>query len=148
MTPARKWIAAIVGLLGANVIGTSVLIVYAHSGASRVIPEYYDRAVHYDAAIDQAAINRKLGWSVETTIAHGGATVRVRDRRGAPIEGATVRIEATTRIGSEAPRTATLVAADRGDYRGALAATGWTDLVVTVERGSERFITRAAVEGR
>ncbi len=148
MTPARKWIATVVGLLGANILGTSVLIVYAHSGASRVIPEYYDRAVHYDTAIDQAAINRKLGWSVETTVMQGIATVRVRDRSRTPIDGATVRIEATARTGSEEPRTAVLVAADRGDYRGALAATGWIDLLVTVERGTDHFIERAAVEAR
>jgi len=43
MTARTKWIAAIVGLLLANVIACVVLATAAHHGASRVVPGYEDR---------------------------------------------------------------------------------------------------------
>jgi len=51
VTPARKWTIAIAGLLGVNVVASVVLAMTASHGSSQVIPDYYERAVHYDDAI-------------------------------------------------------------------------------------------------
>ena len=40
MSPKLRWTIAIVGLLLANLIAMTVLIVVANSGASQVLPEY------------------------------------------------------------------------------------------------------------
>ena len=50
MSAGAKWIAAVVGLLGGNVLAGVVLIGAAHHGASRVLDGYYEHAVHYDDA--------------------------------------------------------------------------------------------------
>jgi hypothetical protein len=43
MTARTKWIAAIVGLLVANVVACLVLAASAHHHASRVVPGYEER---------------------------------------------------------------------------------------------------------
>jgi nitrogen fixation protein FixH len=148
MNPAAKWILAIVSLLAANVIGTTVLIVEAHSGASRVIPSYYDRAVHYDDAIDQAARNRALGWSVTSDVNGGVVTVAVHDGRGAALAGANVHVEAVERSASARAVSADLAVAEPGTYRGHLAGMGWLDVAISVTRGADRFVQRIAIEAR
>jgi len=40
MKASHKWIAAIVGLLVANVLAAVILIVVANVGGSQVLPEY------------------------------------------------------------------------------------------------------------
>src|SRR5512140_625690 len=92
-----KWILAIVGLLVGNILAMSVLIVASHSGGSRVLPQYYDRAVHYDDRIDQEAHNRALAWQIGARIEQGVVTVTARDRAGVPLEGARVTVEGTER---------------------------------------------------
>ena len=97
MSPTAKWVGAIVGLLGANVLGTLVLIAASHHGASRVIPNYYERGVHYDDQIDQAEADRRLGWHVDLAVAGGVATITARDVAGTPLAGATVRVDGSVR---------------------------------------------------
>lgn len=147
MTSATKWVFAIVGLLTANILGTGVLIVEAHHGASRVLPAYYERAVHYDDAIDQAARNRALAWTVTTTIHGGIAVVTVHDVLGAPIEHARVRIDGSERAVERAV-TGELVAAGPGEYRARVGGAGWVDLTLAIDRGSDRFVRQFAIEAR
>jgi hypothetical protein len=147
MTARTKWVCAIVGLLAANIIGTSVLIGEAHHGASRVLPAYYERAVHYDDAIDQAARNRTLAWNVTTSICAGVAVVTAHDAHGAPIEHARVRIDGAERA-VEVAVTGELAAVAPGEYRARVGGTGWVDLTIAIERGDDRFVRQLAIEAR
>jgi nitrogen fixation protein FixH len=147
MTAKTNWVCAIVGLLAANIIGTSVLIGEAHHGASRVLPAYYERAVHYDDTIDQAAKNHALAWSVTTSIHAGIAVVIAHDSHGAPIEHARVRIDGSERA-EERAVTGELVAVAPGEYRARVGGAGWVDLTIAIERGDDRFVRQLAIEAR
>ncbi|MGE5185976.1 MAG: FixH family protein [Acidobacteriota bacterium] len=145
MTAKARWVGVIVGLLVGNVAATGVLIAASHDGASRVIPAYYDQAIHYDDVMAQARRNVELGWRVELA---PDLTVRVHDRAGAPIDDARVHLAGYTRA-SGAPVDANLVRAGAGVYRGSVAhGRGWQDLTVTVARGGDKYVAREAIEAR
>ena len=147
MTAATKWIFAIVGLLAANIIATGVLIGEAHHGASRVLPSYYERAVHYDDAIDQATRNRTLAWTVTTTIQGGVAVVTAHDALGIPIEHARVRIDGAERAVDRAI-VGELTPVRPGEYRARVGGAGWIDLTIAIDRGRDRFVRQLALEAR
>ncbi len=145
MTAKVRWVGVIVGLLVGNVVATGVLIAASHHGGSRVIPAYYDQAVHYDDVMAQARRNLELGWNVELA---RDLSVRIRDRGGAPIDDARVHVAGTTRA-TGAPVAASLASAGAGVYRAHSAhAVGWQDLTITVERGRDTYIAHEAIEAR
>jgi nitrogen fixation protein FixH len=148
MTAGRKWICAIVGLLAANVLATGVLIAAAHdpSHASQVIPAYYDRAVHYDEALDQAARNRALGWRVTVEVDRGALAIRALDRSGAALADARVHVTGYPRARADEVIDLELAA---GAGRWVLPGRhrrGMYDLTVAVVRDRDVFVQRAAVE--
>ena len=125
MSAATKWILAIVGLLVGNVVAMGVLIGAANAGRSKVLPDYYQRAVHYDDAIEQAAKNRELGWSADAKFERSALVVVVRDRDGVAIQ----HVETI-----DAPR-------GRG-------VQGVHDVTVTAVRGSDRYVEHLVVEAK
>ena len=127
MSARARWILAIVGLLGGNLVAMAVLMGAAHSGASQVIPAYYDKAVHYNYALDQAARNRELGWHV-TPRWIGVFVADVVDCDGNPVVGATVDIVSRPRVAGQ----------QRGLY----------DLTIAVTRGRDLFVESATAEAR
>lgn len=140
-----KWILGIIGLLAANAIAMAILAVTAANGHSQVIPAYYERAVHYDDALDQAAANRALGWRITAELVGGTVIVDVRDRSDHPITGARVHV-----IGYQRAHAADAIdvslAPDRERYRAPLATRpGWHDLTITVERDGAKLVADLAV---
>jgi len=127
MSAGTRWIVAIIGLLAVNLVAMGVLMGAARSGPPQVIPDYYDKAVHYDNAIDQAARNRSLGWRV-TPRWVSEFVADVVDRDGKPLVGATVVV-------AKRPRTANQ---NRGLY----------DLTITVTRGRDVFVETVVAEAR
>jgi len=125
MNASTKWIVAIVGLLGGNLLAMAILIGAARTGQSRVIPAYYEKATHYNDAIDQAARNRALGWSVAPRWTGHDFVADVVDARGTRILDAKVDIAAVSRSGK---------------------GRGLTDLTITVTRGGDVFVDHALVE--
>lgn len=149
MKASTRWTLAIVGLLVGCVAAQVALATAATDGKTEVIPAYYDRAIHYDDAIDQAARDRALGWHVGVAIAGGEARVHVTDAGGAPVVGRVhvtgyQRAHASERIDTE------LACGPDGRCRGAIRPSriGWHDLTVTVERGRDRFVERIGVLAR
>ncbi len=147
MTAGRRWIAIVVCLLLGNMLAGVVLIAVAHHGASRVLPDYYQKGVHYDDAIDQAAQNRALAWQVDVSIERGLATVTVSDH-GKPLDLARVRIEGVGRTASAVPIAGDLSPTAPGQYRARLGGAGWLDLSVTIDRGNDRYAHHLALEAR
>ena len=133
MTPKRRWILAIVGLLGGNVVAMLILMISSSADGAQVIPDYYERAAHYDRAIDQAAHSRALGWRVEQ---HGRLIV-VLDAAGASVDHVTL---------AGYPRAHAARRFETPDGRLPDGAHGWCDVVVTAERGGDRFEQSLAVE--
>jgi nitrogen fixation protein FixH len=150
MSAATRWTVAIVGLLGGNVLAMAALAVSAQHGTAQVIPGYYDKAVHYDDAIDEAARSRALGWSAEVSVVAGTIEVLVRDRAGAMLSGARVHVDGYQRSVAADRFDVELVSAGEGTYRAALHGRrlGWHDLTIAVEHGGQRFTTRATTEAR
>ena len=148
MTAGAKWIAIVVCLLAGNVLAGVVLIGASHHGGSRVIDGYYEQAVHYDDAIDQATNDRRLGWRVGVALAGGEATVTALDAAGQPLAGARVRLAGIERKASAGVLTGELVATRAGEYRGHVGGAGWVDLAVTIERGRDRYVHRFALEAK
>ncbi len=148
MNPGLKWIVAVIGLLVANILAMTVLIGASHHDPSRVIDNYYDKAVHYDDRIDQEARNRELAWRVHVSLEHGVAIVTADDARGQPLLGARVRVDGVERAESARTLGGELIATRAGEYRGQLGGAGWIDLSVTIDRRGERYVRRLAVEAR
>lgn len=148
MSAGTKWIMIVIGLLLGNILAMVVLIGASHSGGSRVLPGYYERAVHYDDRLDQEAANRALAWRVDVELHDGVATVTARDATGAPIEHAHVHLDGIERARSARTITGDLVATRAGEYRAHLGGAGWVDLSITIDRGAERYVHQLAVEAR
>ncbi len=144
-----KWTIAILGLLAGNVIAMVVLMAVAHSGASEVIPNYYDRAAHYDNEIDDAARSRTLGWHADVSLEGAVIAVVVRDRAGLAVDGASVRVTGYSRAHGQ-PIDAALVLVSDGAYRAVLRspAVGVHDLTVVIERAGSRFTSPFSIEAR
>ena len=148
MTARAKWIVAIVGLLAGNVLAMTALAVTASHGHSQVIPAYYERAVHYDDAIDEAARSRALGWHATATLAGGELVVTARDSTGVTLAGARVHVAGYQRAHAGDGFDVEL-AADGDRYRAPVPArAGACDIQITIERGGARFVERAAIEAR
>lgn len=163
VSPAAKWVLAIVGLLGANFAAMIVLVASANHGSSRVVPSYYDPALRYESALDQATRNRALGWSVDLAIVDGIVTLTAQDASGSPLVGAHVTIAGTYRSGGE-PIAGALVERGAGQYIGEIAGAAgvvdrsgsakarstpsvprWVDVSIAVERDGKRFAHEMAV---
>jgi len=148
MSAGTKWISIVICLLAGNVLAGVVLIGASHHGGSRVLDGYYEQAVHYDDAIDQAAADRRLGWHVGVAIEGGVATVTATDATGQPLAGARVQLAGIERKASARVLASELLATRAGEYRGNVGGAGWVDLAITIERGRDRFVRRYALEAR
>ena len=148
ISSGAKWIAIVVCLLAGNVIAGVVLIGASHHGGSRVLDGYYEQAIHYDDAIDQAAADRRLGWHVDVAIAGGVATVTASDASGQPLAGAHVQLAGIERKASARVLSGELVATRAGEYRAEVGGAGWVDLAITIDRGHDRYVHRFALEAR
>jgi nitrogen fixation protein FixH len=150
MSASTKWIIAIVGLLAGNVAAMIILATIATATTPGIVPDYYERAAHYDDAIDEAARSRALGWTIEVALVDGAVEVTTRDATATPVDGATVRVAGYPRAHATRRFDLTLVAIGHGRYRGVVpaAAAGVHDLTVRVERRAEVFSTQATVEAR
>jgi nitrogen fixation protein FixH len=153
LQPGTRWIVAIVALLAINVIAGVILAVAATNGHTQVIPAYYERAVHYDDALDEATRSTALGWRAHAEIVGQAIAVDVRDASGAPLGGsgeAVVRVTGYQRAHASDVIDTALVLGSDGRYHGSLlgARRGVYDVAISVERGHDRFVQRAAIEAR
>lgn len=142
-----KWIIAICGLLGVNVIAQVALAIAANNGGTQVIPAYYEKAAHYDDALEQAQKNHELGWHVQVALDRSTVQVVVRDPSGAPIDGAHVTVDGYQRAHAANELAVELIAVGAGTYRAAMPSRpGVHDLTITVENHGALFTQHAAVE--
>ncbi len=146
MTAATRWTLAIVGILSASVASAVVLAVLSQMGGkSRVIPDYYERATHYDTNIAEASAARALGWHATVKLAGGQLSACMTDAAGAPLDVA-VRVVGQHRATPEQNIERVLQPQGAGCYQVAFAdKVGWYDVVVRANRGAENYMASAAV---
>jgi nitrogen fixation protein FixH len=143
----RHWPFLIVGLLAAGVAANVLLLVRASADPSfSVEPDYYAKAVAWDAHLAQLARSEALGWTAELTAGTDGVMVRIADRDRRPVAGAAVTLEAFPLArGNQIVRGALDETSDHA-YRAPLpiARRGLWEFRLTVRRGGDTFVAVVA----
>jgi hypothetical protein len=98
------WPTIVIGLLvghAALILGAVTLAVSDRSFA--VVPDYYDKAVHFDERRAALDASRKLGWALSfafepaTDDAPSAIVARLTDRDGRPVADADLQVRASSR---------------------------------------------------
>jgi nitrogen fixation protein FixH len=147
--PHVLWPAVIVGALAVHVVASLVTVWIATSNPSYAVEEdYYQKALAWDASRDQKRHNTALGWRLDAEVTAAASTggdptlaVRLVDRDGRPLDGATVAVAAFHNARADEILRAELAAKGDGLYSCGLAMrrSGVWELRFTVDRGGERF---------
>jgi nitrogen fixation protein FixH len=153
---AVAWPIAIVVVLAATVAGNIVVYVLAGRGTGDLVePDYYARAVAWDSTQADRAASAALGWRADASLARatgGGAAFRLRlwDRAGRPVPGATVSVEGIHNLDPLRRVRGTFVTGPDGTARAHLPfdRAGLWELRVTARRGAARFFDDLRVECR
>ncbi|MCC6317896.1 MAG: FixH family protein [Gemmatimonadaceae bacterium] len=142
------WPAGIATVLGLTVAGNVWMMAVAGSDpAFAVEPDYYRKAVTWDAHMAQARANAALGWSAQARLelaqpgAPGRIAVTLRDRVGSMIAGASVRVEAMHNARASRRLEVALGARAPGEYSAAIDADrpGEWEVRISAEAGAQRF---------
>lgn len=145
----RLWPVALVSVLALTVLANLAMwIVAADPNGSAVEPDSYRKALAWDRAQEQGAMNRALGWKVSARFASGAGTtaptaleVSLVDAAGRPLEGARVGVIAIHNALAAHPVALTLSSAASGVYvgRAVFARTGLWELRFTVLKEGRTF---------
>ncbi len=148
MSAQSRWPLAIIAALALTVAANLLVLRLAgDDSAVAVEPDYYAKAVAWDSTQAARRASDALGWSADVALEPAGgreADVRVhlRDRDGAPIEGALVRFEAIhNRLVTHPVRAELTEDAAAGMYRArvVLAKYGMWQFRIAARRGEDRF---------
>lgn len=155
---ARWWVwpAILVGLLGGQMALMLAMVgVATHDRSFAVEPDYYEKALHWDAQVARDAAERSLGWAARVRLgAESGPLrereleVRVTDAQGRPLEGAEVTLEMFHPIDAAHRVVGALTAAGPGRYVAQVGAhrAGLWDTRIAVRRGPDALDIHEQVE--
>ena len=143
------WPLLLVGLLAAGVGLNLYFMICAVSDPSFAVePDYYAKAIAWDAHQAQARDNFELGWTLQIAVAAADpGTGRARvvasllDRDGLPVRGLTVGLEAFHNARASQVVKASLVETAEHDYAADVAVSrpGFWEFRVAAARGKEVF---------
>ena len=142
MRSGRHWPFLIVGLLVASASANVFLLVRAGADPSfSVEPDYYAKAVAWDAHLEQLRKNVELGWRADVDVEDEAVVVRLTDRDGHPVAGARIALEAFHRARGNAVVRGTLRETPSHAYRAELPLTrpGIWEIRLAALRGSDTF---------
>jgi nitrogen fixation protein FixH len=142
------WAFFPVGLLLAMFVGWGLMLSIAlDDPAFGVEPDYYDKALKFDAQQALERDSRRLGWSLDLEIQPTRRDAAeliaiVRDRSGAPIDAARVSLSAFHNARSSNIVELVLQPKGNGRYSGPLtpARAGLWEFRFQVDKGSDRFL--------
>jgi nitrogen fixation protein FixH len=151
-SPRRAWIwpVSIATVLVTTMTFNIVLMMVARQDESFAIePDYYAKAVAWDATMAQERRNAALGWSATSTLALAGPattgrlSIVLRDRFGASVTSAVVHVEAIPNAHATERIALDLSETEAGRYVVPVASTrgGEWELRVMAERVTDRFTT-------
>ncbi|MFG0242946.1 MAG: FixH family protein [Phycisphaerales bacterium JB054] len=150
------WPGFVLALLGMSVTMVTITVVAAVGDPSFAVEsDYHDKAIRWDDHLAQKARDAELGWNVEATLGtmpgsdELALVVRLTDRTGAPIAGAS--IEGSSFHYAAADRVQTLAfvpTSEPGAYAAPalLNRAGLWDLRLTVDAAGEHFTHRQRLE--
>lgn len=144
----RLWPWAVALVLGLTIGGNLLVFRLARGDASFAVePDYYAKAVAWDSTRALEARSDALGWTVKATLLpmvtgeglHLALHLHTAD--GAPVEGASVRVEASHNTRGSLVLSDTLRFTSPGTWEGMLPSSrvGLWEVRVTATRGGEHF---------
>ena len=148
MKPGMGWPIGVAIILGTTVAANLVVMRIANDDPSfSVEPDYYRKAVHFDATMAQQRENVSLGWGIVTSldpIGDGTNTrlaVQLLDASRTPLTGARVAVMARFNARANDTLTAVLVEDTPGAYIATLpiARPGEWEVRVDATHGSQHF---------
>lgn len=142
------WPVAVALVLAASA-GSNIWVMFVAKAdpAFAVEPDYYAKAVGWDARMAQERLNSALGWraTASLTLARPGVpgliTVHLTDAAGRPVTGATLSVEAMHNARASQRYEAALQPRNHGDYAAPLDAhrPGAWEVRLAATRGEEHF---------
>jgi nitrogen fixation protein FixH len=159
--PTERWpsrwawapAALLVTLIGTQV---SVLAAVLDDPTFSTEPDYYRKAVDWDAHMARTRESQALGWSTRARVepAEPGAsrtpwlTLWVSDRYGKPVSGAHLQALAFFNARAARPLTLSPTEVAPGEYRAGLNAdhAGVWELRLAAQRGAEHYETSLRIE--
>ncbi len=119
-----RWPWIIIALLGGHVVLMSIAVTMAERDKHfAVVPDYYQKAVHWDQEQDQLRASHDLGWRVQilpaSTIDPTGqrrVTFFVTDKDSKPIDNAVVEVSYFHHAHGDQTHTKTLSQSTAGRY--------------------------------
>ena len=90
------WFPYLLAVILATSVGGNIYMVMraANDPGFAVEPDYYNKAVEWDRLQAEKAASEALGWSVVLDAREDELRIRLADRLGRPIDGATVEVVA------------------------------------------------------
>jgi nitrogen fixation protein FixH len=143
--------AALLLSAGSNII---MMFIAKADPAFAIEPDYYQKAVAWDATMAQERTNTTLGWRAAATIelasphTPGRITVTLRDMQGQVIPDATATIEAMHNARASQRYEVALSPDGYGAYTAPIDAhrPGQWEVRVTASRGTDRFTQSLRIE--
>lgn len=145
------WPFLIIGLLAAHVTGMVIAVtITEHDKTFLVVPDYYDKAQHWDAAQAERRVSASLGWNVliEPAAAideRGNRAVRfmLSNAQGQPLPNASMEVQYFHHAHPDQQQKARLTV-DAGDPRAfagmlAMPYAGVWEFHVTAHAGGRTF---------
>lgn len=154
MRPAILWPMFVVGIAFTSLSGAAWLVYAARSDPSFAVePRYYDKAVRWDETARLRERSSALGWRIDLAQpAFDRLTVRLVDREGRAVRGASVECETFANACAGARRIVKFHDAGNGEYAAAFEPdrAGLWHFRFTASRGSDSFAheTDRALESR
>ncbi len=90
----RRFFFYVAGFLGFVVIVNIVFITLAlKSNSGVVVPDYYERGIHYNQTLEQADYQKKLGWVSEVDVNGDEMVYKLVDAKAQPVRGRKVLVK-------------------------------------------------------
>ena len=144
----RRWLGFILGFFILQAaLWTTALVFVTNDPSHAVLPNYSERALAWDAELDEIRRSRRLGWTATTELGpvrpsrSSPIVVHLEDRKGGPLAGAEVR--ATLFHQARASERQEIVFGEEGlgNYRAAAMITrsGRWRIEIRATRGQDHF---------
>ena len=155
LTSAQRWPAAIIAVLvGQMAFGVWTARVAGSDPHFAVEPNYYDRAVNWDATMAQSRKDRALGWHANATLTRSVGTaatlhVSLTDSSGTPIVADSITADVLAIAHSDVIDRVTL-SSNGAEYTGAVisAGNGLWEIQLRARRGADLFTSTLRAELR
>ena len=143
--PHVRWVGLVLGLLGMSVAIQGTALFLSSREPLGLVPDYEDKAAHWNDHQEQLARNEALGWEVDLSVAAvpGGAefVLDVDDATGDPLADAAVSAVVFHNANADARLPLDLTARGPGVYGVAapLKRAGIYEIQLEIRRGDDLF---------